>query len=72
MLTSKTRRNLNKWNGKKELRLLRQLTSEILPTEKMRLGAKIFLRSKRQYYYANKGFQALTIIFKLRSFKKIY
>ncbi len=64
MLTSKTSRNLNKWNGKKERQLLRQLASAIMLTEKRDPGAKIFLRSKMQYNCANKGFQTQAITFK--------
>jgi len=49
---------------KKKRQLLRQLASEIMPTEKRDHGAKIFLRSKMQYHCANKGFQAQAITFK--------
>lgn len=42
MLTSKTSFNLNKRNGKKERQLLRQLASEIMPTEKRDSEQKYF------------------------------
>jgi len=42
MLTSKTSRNLNKWNEKKSCQILRQLASEIMPPEKSGSEQKYF------------------------------